>query len=129
MNDPHIRHLLDLIKEQNETIKVLAADRDALRVELSTFVAWAGSDLDALTYLQRTYSNPNESTANRTKSAGLALRVEHPINSMVIEENWMEKTRRIRLETQAKNRARWALEDQSKVIEGTLAPEGDEPAA
>jgi hypothetical protein len=99
-------------------------------MELATFAAWADSDLDALTYLQRTYSDPNESKTNRSKSAGLALPFERakPASAMIVEENWMEKTRRIRLEAEAKRRAEWALEA-PKVIEGTLAHPEDEPAA
>jgi hypothetical protein len=115
-----VSQLLDVIKRQNAGLEALIAERDKLRAELDAFVNWANGDMNALGYLQRTYNDPSESTANRTKCAIGALKVEHP--SVVIQmEDWAAKTKRIRLAAMERDRARWALEDQSKTIEGTLA--------
>jgi hypothetical protein len=79
MMDSHdVRHLLDLVKQQNEGLKRVIAERDQLRAELNAFIAWADANdgMDALSYLQRTYNDPNASTANRTKSALGAVHFE-----------------------------------------------------
>jgi hypothetical protein len=76
MDSHDVRHLLDLVKQQNEGLRRVIAERDKLRAELDAFVAWANSDMDALGFLQRTYNDPNASIANRTKSALGAVHFE-----------------------------------------------------
>jgi hypothetical protein len=76
MSDHHTKQLLDLINEQNETIKALADERDKLQAELAAFVTWADSDLDALSYLQRTYCDPSAPRTDRIKSSGIAINFE-----------------------------------------------------
>jgi hypothetical protein len=76
MDSHNVGHLLDLVKQQNEGLKRVIAERDQLRAELDAFVAWVNSDLDALTYLQRTYSDPSASRADRLKSSGIAINFE-----------------------------------------------------
>jgi hypothetical protein len=124
--------LVRLLKLQYAEIDRLRALVGRKDLELDALVGWIMGEGDALSALQAIYADPRQSPANVIKASGLALPFERakPAGMVIIEENWMEKTRRIRLETQAKNRAQWALEDQSKIIEGTVlgSPE-DEPAA
>jgi hypothetical protein len=111
--------LVPIVKMQMAEIDRLRAENSRLDAELQAFVAWAGSDLDAVSYMQRTYSNPNESTANRTKCALGAAPYERAklIGSNVVDlEDWAAKTRRIRLAAAQLQRAEWAAEA-AKVIE------------
>jgi hypothetical protein len=115
---------------QYTEIERLHAELAALRTENRRLVDWImGDEPDALTYLQRTYSDPNASEARRDKCAIGALPFERskPASaSVVIVEDWAAKTKAIRLRQEAKDRARWAAEDAAKVIEHQPDPE---PAA
>ena len=73
-HDP--RNLLGIIIEQNQLIKKLIAERDQLRAEISNLVGWITSDCDALTVLQRIYSDDGASEANRIKAAAAAIGFE-----------------------------------------------------
>jgi hypothetical protein len=128
MSDYKVSQLLDVIKRQNAGLEQVIAERDRLRAELEAFVAWANDDLDALTYLQRTYRDPNASETRRDKCAIGALAYERskPASASVVID-WKEYTRSIRLRQEAKDRARWAAEDAAKVIEHQ--PLDPEPAA
>ena len=111
--------LAPIVKLQMAEIDRLQAENSRLQAELQTFIAWAGGDQDALQVLQRAYSNPTTTEANRLKAAGMALPFEtaKPAQVVIQMEDWAAKTRRIRLAADAKLRAQWALEDQAKVIE------------
>jgi hypothetical protein len=122
MSDEKVRQLLDVIKRQNAGLTQLMAERDRLRAELDAFVAWAGSDLDALTYLQRTYSNPHESVTNRTKTALGALPFERSRPaSVTILADWTARTRNARLAQLELDRAEWARQEAQPQLD---LPEG-----
>jgi hypothetical protein len=76
MSDPHIRQLLDLIKQQNTGIEKLLAERDRMRQEIDTLISWIQEDRDALLTLQSIYNNPTVDEASRIKAAGLCLPFE-----------------------------------------------------
>ena len=85
-------------------------------------MAWANGEDDALATLQRLYSNPAQSEANRLKAAGLALpfeRLKPPTMNVTGVLDFKEYVRSIRLRQLAKDKARWALEDAAKVIDAT----------
>jgi hypothetical protein len=107
-----IHELAALVRAQMGEITRLRAENNRLHAELQAFVAWADSDLDALTYLQRTYSNPNESVTNRTKTALGALPFERSKPaSVVITADWTERTRSARLAQLELDRAEWARQE------------------
>jgi hypothetical protein len=64
-----VQDLADCVRRQMAEIQRLRTENAGLRQEISAFVAWADSDLDAVSYMQRVYSNPNEPQSNRLKSA------------------------------------------------------------
>jgi hypothetical protein len=75
-HDP--RNLLGVIADQNQLIKALIAERDALHVEIDRLVDWIDDDLDALTVLQLIYNDRKASDAARTKAASAAISFERP---------------------------------------------------
>ena len=77
-HDP--RNLLSVIADQNQLLKMLMAEREALRDEVERLVDWIsdGSDLDALTALQLIYSDRRASEAARIKAASAAISFERP---------------------------------------------------
>jgi len=76
MSNPHIRHLLDLIKEQNKAIEKLIAERDGMRQEIAALVGWIQEDRDALMALQQIYNSPTADEASRIKAAAAAIGYE-----------------------------------------------------
>jgi hypothetical protein len=85
MSNPHVRQLLDLIKEQNVGLAQVISERDKLRAELDAFIAWANDDQDALGVLQRLYSDPSTSEGSRIKAASAALAFERPKLSVAVK--------------------------------------------
>jgi hypothetical protein len=114
MSNPHIRQLLDLIKEQNKAIEKLIAERDSQRQEIDALVGWIQEDRDALMCLQQIYNNPTVDEANRIRAAQAAINFERPkpptmsVNAGVLD--FKEYVRTIRMRQQEKDKARWAAE-------------------
>jgi hypothetical protein len=101
-------------------------ENDALKAELKALAAenrrlqdWImGDGPDALTALQRVYSDPQTDEAGVIKAASAAIGYERwKPASVVIQVDWKERTRNARLKQLEKDRARWAAEDAAKVIE------------
>jgi hypothetical protein len=120
---------IDRLRRVEVQAERIRAENDRLKEQIDSVIAWIAGDGDALARLQAIYADPRQNIGNIIKALGLALPFERskPASVMIVEENWMEKTRRIRLAAMERRRAEWALEDQSKIIE--VAPEGNEPAA
>jgi hypothetical protein len=102
--------------DENDALK---AELAALRAENRRLLDWImGEEPDALTTLQRVYSDPTTDVPNVIKSATSALPFERSKPaSVVMIEDWRVKTRTIRLRQLELDRARWAAEDAAKVIE------------
>jgi hypothetical protein len=108
--------------DENDELK---AELKALMAENRRLLAWImGEEPDALTNLQRIYSDPNTPLSDQIKSSGLALPFERskpPSSSVVVLSEYARDpagyTRAIRLRQLEKDRARWAAEDAAKVIE------------
>jgi hypothetical protein len=129
MSNPHVRELLDVIKQQNAGIERLIAERDRMRQEIDALVGWIQEDRDALMALQQIYNNPTIEDASRIKAAIGALPFERSKPaSVTVLRDWKEYTRSIRLAQLEKDRARWAAEDAAKTIEHQPA-EGEGPDA
>jgi hypothetical protein len=112
MNNPHIRQLLELIKEQNIGLERLIAERDKLREEVGALVGWANGDQDALSCLQRLYSDPSASQTNRIRAASAAIGYEmaKPPSTAVVF-SFGDELRRARLEHMAQQREKWLRGD------------------
>jgi hypothetical protein len=124
---------LHQVLDENDALK---ADLAALQAENRRLQDWImGEEPDALTALQKVYSNPNTPVPNVIKSAIGALPFERSKPASVVAlVDWREKTRTIRLRQMELDRARWAAEDAAKVIEHqpatTIPGEGEgDPAA
>jgi hypothetical protein len=105
---------------QHAELERLHAELDQLRTENQRLIAWImGDGPDALTELQRVYSDPRTNENNKLKAAGLALPFERakPVSTSVVVD-WAEYTRSIRLKALEKDKARWALEG-TKVLDAT----------
>jgi hypothetical protein len=119
MDSHNVRHLLDLIKQQNAGLTQLLAERDQLRAE-DAFVSWANGGDDALGTLQRLYSDPKTKEENKIKACGLALPFEKAKPAAVsVVIDFKARVKAARLKAEAADKARWALEDaaKAKVIE------------
>jgi hypothetical protein len=112
------RQLLDVIGRQNVAIEKLIAERDKLRGELDAFVAWANGEDGALATLQRMYSNPAQSEANRLKAAGIAVHFEEAKPAAVVVQirDFKERVRNARLRQLELDRAEWARQDAEKKL-------------
>ena len=119
MSNPHIRQLLDLIKEQNKAIEKLIAERDSQRKEIDALVGWIQEDRDALMALQQIYNSPTAADTDRIRAAQAAIGFERPkppttsVSAGVLD--FKEYVRTIRMRQQEKDKARWAAE--AKVVE------------
>jgi hypothetical protein len=115
--------LKQIVRMQMAEIDRLRAEVEQHQAENRRLLEWImGEGPDALLTLQKIYSDPRTSVPNAIKSATAALKVEHPTGSVVIQvEDWAAKTRAIRLRALERDRARWALEDAGKTIEGTCS--------
>jgi hypothetical protein len=117
MSNPHVRDLLDVIKQQNAGIERLIAERDKLRQEVDALVGWIQEDRDALMALQQIYNNPTADKTEVIKAAAAALPFERSKPaSVVIQGNFNARLRTIRLAQLPKDIAR-AAEDAAKLIE------------
>jgi hypothetical protein len=125
----HIAQLEYVVREQMTEIDRLRAEVHQLRTENQRLLDWImGDGPDALTALQKVYSNPRTDDAGVVRAATAALPFERakPASVSVVID-WKEKTRSIRLKQLEKDKARWAAEDAAKVIEHQ--PQDPEPAA
>lgn len=138
-----IAELASVVREQMAEIERLRAENahqcaviDRQRAEVSNLVAWANGDVDALSCLQKVYSDPRVTEASRIKAAAAALpfeRAKPASQSVVGVVDFREYVRTIRLRSLEKDRAKWALEDaEAKALEGSgtlLGGPGEDPAA
>src|SRR6516164_2604049 len=105
---------------QYAKIEQLQAELGQLRAENQRLLGWImGDEPDALTTLQRVYSDPQTKIGDVVKSATSALPFERakPASVVIQYSNFNERLRTIRLAQLAKDKARWAAEDAAKLIE------------
>jgi hypothetical protein len=107
---------------QHAELERLHAELDQLRAENQRLLAWImGDGPDALTALQRVYSDPKTTEPNVVRAASAALPFERSkpptmnVNAGILD--FKEYVRSIRLRQAAKDKAKWALEAEAKVIE------------
>jgi hypothetical protein len=125
-----------------EVVKLQIVEIDKLRAENQRLVAWImGEGPDALTALQKVYSDPSTPVPEIIKSATSALPFERSKPAAVsVVIDFKARVRNARLKAQAADQARWALEDKAKVIEskpigwdaptpGTILGQDDGPDA
>jgi hypothetical protein len=119
-----------------EIVKLQMVEIDKLRVENQRLLNWImGDEPDALTYLQRVYSDPSASEARRDKTAIGALPFERAKpTSVSVVIDFKAKVRNARLRALERDKARWAAEDVAKLtIEHQpptiLGEDGPDPAA
>jgi hypothetical protein len=129
----HIVQLEHVVRTQMTAIDELRGQLGQLRTENQRLLNWImGDEPDALTALQRVYSDPKTSVPDVIKSANAALPFERskPASVSVVLD-FKEKVRNIRLRTLEQDRARWAAEDAAKTIEhqGTILGSDGDPAA
>jgi hypothetical protein len=115
MDSTNVRHLLDLIKQQNKAIEQLMAERDGQRREIDALVGWIQEDRDALMCLQQIYNNPTVDEVARIRAAQAAIAFERqkpPSQTNVSFSlfNYLEKARLKELEQK----------EAAKVIEGKV---------
>src|SRR6516162_7366235 len=106
----HIVQLEHVVRTQMTAIDELRGQLGQLRTENQRLLNWImGDEPDALTALQRVYSDPKTS----------------------VLDDFKEKVRNIRLRTLEQDLARWAAEDAAKTIEhqGTILGSDGDPAA
>jgi hypothetical protein len=108
-----------------QVVRLQMAEIDRLRAENQRLVGWImGEEPDALTALQRVYSDPQTTVPNVIKSAAAAIGWERqkPASVSVVID-FKERVRNARLRQLELDRVRWAAE----AIEHQ--PEEPEPAA
>ena len=76
MDSTNVRHLLDLIKQQNKALETLMAERDSQRREIDALVGWIQEDRDALMCLQQIYNSPTATETAKVRAAIGALAYE-----------------------------------------------------
>jgi hypothetical protein len=114
--------LKEIVKLQMAEIDRLRGEVARLQAEIGNLVIWAQSDVDrdALSTLQGVYLDPRASEGNRLKAASAALpyeRAKPASSSVVVQVDFREKVRSIRLRQLELDKARWAAEDAAKIIE------------
>jgi len=106
-----------------QIVQLQMAEIDKLRAENQRLVAWIMGDApDALTYLQRVYSDPNVSEARRDKTALGALPFEKAkpaatVNNVFSLANYLDQQAQLRkdaLERQRELEARTIIEHQPR---------------
>jgi hypothetical protein len=109
------QYLLEVITEQNKVLADVIAERDDLRQHLENLAPGAP---DALACLRRVYNDPKMKEAERVKAAAAAIGYERakPASVSVVID-FKERVRTARLKQLALDKARWAAEDATKVIE------------
>ena len=128
MSNPHVRQLLDLIKEQNKAIEKLIAERDSQRQEISALVGWIQEDRDALMCLQQIYNSPTADDNSRIQAARAAINFERskPPSQTNVSFSLFDFLEKKRLEAEAAK----TIEHRSKLEPTVLGGEGPtEPAA
>jgi hypothetical protein len=116
MDSTNVRHLLDLIKQQNVAIEKLMAERDSQRQEIAALVGWIQEDRDALMALQQIYNSPTADETNRIKAASAAIGYERgKPASVVVQVDFRERVRNARLRQLELDRAEWARQDAAKL--------------
>jgi hypothetical protein len=105
-----VSQLLDVIKRQNAGLEQLIAERDKLRQEVDALVGWANGDQDALSCLQRLYSDPSASQANRIRAASAAIAFERskPASVSAVIVDFGEQLKAARLKHLELQQAEWA---------------------
>jgi hypothetical protein len=115
MDSTNVRHLLDLIKQQNKAIEKLIAERDGMRQEIAALVGWIQEDRDALMCLQSIYNSPTADEASRIKAASAAIGYERGKPAQVsVVIDFKERVRTARLRQLELDRAEWARQDAEK---------------
>ena len=123
MSNPHLRQLLDLIKEQNKAIEKLIAERDGMRQEIAALVGWIQEDRDALMALQQIYNSPTADEASRIKAAAAAIGYERGKPAqVVIEVDFRERVRNARLRQLELDKAEWARQEARLDLDAEPAP-------
>jgi hypothetical protein len=100
MDSQNVRHLLDLIKEQNKALERVIAERDELRQHLENL---APGSPDAHACLRRIYNDPAVKDTERRAAAASAIGYEKPkpaatVNNVIdfkrvhatLETNWQK---------------------------------------
>jgi hypothetical protein len=135
MSDVDYEHKFrEIARLQHKELERLNIELAALRVENQRLVDWImGEGPDALTALQKVYSDPKTSESNVIKSVAVHFeRARPPSSSVAVVVDFREKVKTIRLAQLERDKARWAAEDAAKTIEGTVLGhdgEGEPPAA
>src|SRR6516162_4551643 len=108
-----------LARLQYREIEKLRAQLAALQAENRRLQNWImGDEPDALTALQRVYSDPQSDTGSVIKSASAALPFERSKPaSVTVLRDWKEYTYSMRMKGLERDKARWAAEDAAKFIE------------
>jgi hypothetical protein len=126
----HITQLEHVVREQMTAI-------DQLRAENRRLLSWImGEGPDALTELQRVYSDPKTNENNKIKAAASALPFERGKPAqVVVQVDFRERVRNARLRQLELDKAEWARQDAAKLdLDGPIpetilgGPEAD-PAA
>jgi hypothetical protein len=122
----YIAQLEHVVREQMSEIDRQRGQLDQLRTENRRLLDWiVGDGPDALTALQRVYSDPNTPVPDVIKSAIGALPFERskpPAMNVTGIVDFKEYVRSIRLRQAEKDKARWALEAKAKTIEHESKP-------
>jgi len=123
MSNPHIRHLLDLIKQQNAAIEKLIAERDSQRQEIAALVGWIQEDRDALMTLQQIYNNPTVDETSRIKAASAAIGYERGKPAqVVVQVDFRERVRNAPLRQLELDKAEWARQEARLDLDADPAP-------
>jgi hypothetical protein len=120
MSDVDYEHKFrEVARLQHAEIERLHVELNQVRAENRRLQDWImGDEPDALTALQRVYSDPAMKVTEIVKSAAAALPFERAKPAAVsVVVNFNERLRTIRLAQLAKDKARWAAEDAAKTIE------------
>jgi hypothetical protein len=106
----HIAQLEHVVREQMTAI-------DQLRAENQRLLDWImGEGPDALTALQRVYSDPKTDVPNLIKSAAAAIGYERGKPAqVVVQVDFRERVRNARLRTLELQKAEWARQDAAKL--------------
>ena len=116
MDSTNVRHLLDLIKQQNKALETLMAERDSQRQEIAALVNWIQEDRDALMALQSIYNSPTADETSRIKAASAAIGYERGKPAqVVVQVDFRERVRNARLRQLELDRAEWARQDAAKL--------------
>ena len=123
MDSTNVRHLLDLIKQQNVAIEKLIAERDSQRQEIAALVNWIQEDRDALMALQSIYNSPTADETSRIKAASAAIGYERGKPAqVVVQVDFRERVRNARLRQLELDKAEWARQEARLDLDAEPAP-------